>query len=67
MFMSTLDLPGFLVFATAVLLIIFGRKLPEFLQSIVLSKKQLKKRKSEVERPLVLIDYTAELKSLNRL
>jgi len=65
--MSTLDLPDFLILATAVALVIFGRKLPEFLQSIVLSKKQFKERKSEVERPLVLIDYTAELKNLNRL
>lgn len=67
MFMSTLDLPEFLILAAAVVLVVFGRKLPEFLQSIVLSKKQFNKRKSEVERPLVLIDYTAELKNLNRL
>jgi len=65
--MGTFGLPEFLFLAAAVVLVVLGRNIPEFLQSIVLSKKQFSERRSQVERPMLLIDYTEELKNLNRL
>jgi len=65
--MSALGLPEFLFLGGAVVLIVLGRNIPEFLQSIVLSQKQFSERRGQVERPMVLIDYTEELKNLKRL
>lgn len=59
--MNALGLPEFLFFTVLVVAVLFGSKLPEFLQSLVLSKKQFTERRNQVERQMELIDYVSEL------
>ena len=59
--MNNFGLPEFLFLATAVVLVVLGRNIPEFLQSLVLSKKQFNERRSQVVRPMEVIDYNSEI------
>ena len=61
--MNALTLPEFLLLAIVVVAVLFGKNVPEFLQSLVLSKKQFEQRKSEVYKGTHVIDYVSELPS----
>ena len=61
--MNALTLPEFLLLAIVVVAVLFGKNVPEFLQSLVLSKKQFQERRSQVERKMRVIDYASEISS----
>lgn len=64
--MDAIGFPEFLFFAAATVLVLFGKNIPKLLRSIILNKKQFSEHRSQVARPVKLIDYTGELKKLYR-
>jgi len=55
--MNGLNTPEIIFIIAAIFLAFVGKELPEFLQSLVLSKKQFQHRRGQVHRPMELIDY----------